>query len=146
MLIQKSKELKIRLNTKNDYGQTAFHLTCIIGHSKIAETLIQKSADFKIQPRRGVKHIGSGVKKLWWELVSGNSRISESLSLLLLLCEGCRFSCFRIELFQDSDCLPMLALRTFEEECVLETAISQCQVALKHTLKHVFNSYSAQVY
>ena len=41
MLIQKSGELDIDLNTKHRlFGRTAFHLACENGHSKIAEMLV----------------------------------------------------------------------------------------------------------
>ena len=67
MIIQKSSELNIRLNTRahdlrtpfhfacmegmeDCFDMTAFHIACLSGQSKIAEIemLIRKSADFKI--------------------------------------------------------------------------------------------------
>ena len=48
VLIQKSAELNIDLNAKDQYVRTAFHYACIWGHSDIAEMLMQKSAEFNI--------------------------------------------------------------------------------------------------
>ena len=49
MLMQKSTELNIELNTKDYNGWTAFHWACRNGHSKIAEMLIQKSTELNIE-------------------------------------------------------------------------------------------------
>ena len=48
LLIHKSSELKIDLNTKIASGSTAFHLACKNGHLKTVEVLIQKSIEFDI--------------------------------------------------------------------------------------------------
>ena len=49
MLIQKSTELNVELNAKDNSGKTAFHITCVKGHSEIVEMLIQKSIELKIE-------------------------------------------------------------------------------------------------
>ena len=46
--MQNSAKLNLELNMKDKGGRTAFHLACIYGSFRIAELLLQKSADFDI--------------------------------------------------------------------------------------------------
>ena len=48
MLIQKSGEFNIELKTKNIWGETAFHLACINGMTKLVEMMIENSDLFKL--------------------------------------------------------------------------------------------------
>ena len=48
MLKLKSSDYNIDINAKNYVGIAAFHMACFDGHSKTAETLVQKSVDFSI--------------------------------------------------------------------------------------------------
>ena len=64
------------LNEKDFIGRTAFHWACHDGHSKIAEMLIQKSAEFNIK-----LNDKDDDGKTAFQLVSnnGNSEIAEML-------------------------------------------------------------------
>ena len=48
MLLQKSVELNIELNAKDQYGMIGFHWACMYGNSKIAMMLMQKSGELNI--------------------------------------------------------------------------------------------------
>ena len=49
MLIKKSTNFNIELNTKDHWGRTAFHIACLNGNSKILDMLIQKSIESNIE-------------------------------------------------------------------------------------------------
>ena len=48
MILKKSDALKIEVNTKNNYGYTAFHLACQRGHANVAKMIMANSAALKI--------------------------------------------------------------------------------------------------
>ena len=47
--MQKSAQLNIQLNTRDVNEDTAFHMACENGHSKIAEMFVEKSAELHIE-------------------------------------------------------------------------------------------------
>merc|ERR1712012_933439 len=48
ILIQRSAEFNIDLNSKGKNGITGFHYACELENSKVVEILVQKSTEFKI--------------------------------------------------------------------------------------------------
>ena len=48
IILEKSDELKIELNTQDNYGSTAFHTACWNGNSEIAEMIMKYSPQLKI--------------------------------------------------------------------------------------------------
>ena len=48
MLLQKSKEFKIKLNAKDKNGQTAFHLACKRGYTSIVKIMIENSDSIRL--------------------------------------------------------------------------------------------------
>ena len=49
MLIEKSAELNIKINDKDNNGCNAFYLACSGGKPEIVEMLMQKSTKFNIE-------------------------------------------------------------------------------------------------
>ena len=52
MLLKKSDELQIDLNSKSSWRKTAFHLACRNGHSDIVEMIMMNSLELKIDLNR----------------------------------------------------------------------------------------------
>ena len=55
-----TRSLRFNFTTKNNFGQTGFHLACVTGHSKVVEVLIERSEslNFDLTAKNDYGHTG----------------------------------------------------------------------------------------
>ena len=88
MLIQKSTELKIKLDPQSRIRVTVLHMACEIGHIEMAKLLIQKSAELNID--LNAKNCEENtplfllVKKLKFHVQSWNQREIKAILIRIL--------------------------------------------------------------